>query len=349
MVLPGNTSVNEKITQSLTEQPDLFLYLNNGLTAYCQRLAIPAADRARPEAKRLEIKGISIVNGAQTLGVIAQVRQNGSEVMPGHVFMRIISMERAEDERELGQKITFSTNFQNQVNWRDFASLDPHQSNLADQLGLSGVHYHYRDADNTPDPDDENFDFQEALLALACLERDASCDFCARAQSNRQSLASPEPVYPATEQYLSRYHRLFSPDKPAEHVWRAVQVLRTVKTRMTENVRQSDGRRKAFFKDAKYLVAHLLFVRKEPHKGTTLTLTTAEIQAVRNEADTISEALWAAYDAEVTLNTRSPASVFSSASDCQFLKGKTMQRLTARPSIPSQTIGNPSQSDILES
>lgn len=343
----GNTSVNEKITQSLTEQPDLFLYLNNGLTAYCQRLGVPAVDRTRTDAKRLEIRGISIVNGAQTLGVIAHVRQIRSDAMPGYVFMRIISMERAEDERELGQKITFSTNFQNQVHWRDFASLDTHQASLAEQLELSGIHYHYRDADSIPDPDDENFDFQEALLALACLESDASCDLCAKAQSNRQALASPEKVYP--EPYPSRYQRLFRPDRPAEQVWRAVQALRTVKTRMTENVRQSDGQRKAFFKDAKYLVAHLLFIRKETHKGTTLTLTPAEVEAVRNETDTISEALWASYNAEATLNTRSPASVFSSATECRFLKGKAMQRLTARPSIPSQTNGNQSQTDTLES
>lgn len=280
----GQTDVNVQIAQTLADDASLFLYLNNGLTAYCQRLTIPGTDRAKPKSKRLNVTGLSIVNGAQTLGVIAQAGQRGP--IEGFAFMRIISMERAEDERELARRITYSTNFQNQVHWRDFASLDAQQAAIAEQLLLSGVHYHYRDADNTPDSDDENFDFQEALLALACGDSDSDCDLCAKALSNRQALASPVAVYPGSL-HPSRYQRLFSTEKPAEEIWRAVQVLRAIKARMTENVRATQGQRKEFFKNAKYLVAHILFIRTELQRGATLMLTPVELQRVRDETDKI--------------------------------------------------------------
>ena len=324
----GRTAVNDQISSTLTDSPELFLYLNNGLTAYCQRLSIPAADEAKVDHKRVNVRGLSIVNGAQTLGTIAALGRERE--LSGFVFMRIISMERAEDERELARKITYSTNFQNQVHWRDFASLDEQQARIAEHLRLSSVHYHYKDAENVPDADDDNFDFQEALLALACFESASSCDLCSRALSNRRALASPETVYPSSDPYPSRYHRLFSPDKPAEHIWRAVQVLRRVKARMTENCRAAQGQRKQFFIEAKYLVAHILFIRTALHREAELRLTPLEVDKILNETDKISETLWDIYDGDATTNTKAPKTVLSAATTCEYLKGKTLQTLNSR-------------------
>ena len=64
----GRTAVNDKIQKTATEEPENLFYLNNGLTAYCDRFEIPHEDRAETKKKKVTAYGLSIVNGAQTLG-----------------------------------------------------------------------------------------------------------------------------------------------------------------------------------------------------------------------------------------------------------------------------------------
>ncbi len=66
----GTTDVNEQILATLAQEPEHVFYLNNGLTAYCERLEIDNRDRANAEEKRIRAFGFSIVNGAQTLGCV---------------------------------------------------------------------------------------------------------------------------------------------------------------------------------------------------------------------------------------------------------------------------------------
>jgi AIPR protein len=68
----GKTEVNEKILATIQDEPESFFYLNNGLTAYCDRLQVETIDRDRVEFKRITAYGFSIVNGAQTLGAVAE-------------------------------------------------------------------------------------------------------------------------------------------------------------------------------------------------------------------------------------------------------------------------------------
>ena len=68
----GRTEVNEGIQKTIATEPQHFYYLNNGLTAYCERMEIENVDRADANRKRVTVYGFSIVNGAQTLGSIAK-------------------------------------------------------------------------------------------------------------------------------------------------------------------------------------------------------------------------------------------------------------------------------------
>lgn len=68
----GRTEVNEQILETVIEEPEHFFYLNNGLTAYCKRLEVHNLDRGNAEYKRITAYGLSIVNGAQTLGSLAR-------------------------------------------------------------------------------------------------------------------------------------------------------------------------------------------------------------------------------------------------------------------------------------
>jgi len=225
----GNTAVNEQILNTSLEEPKYFFYLNNGLTAYCERLEVSNLDRANAEQKRIKSYGFSIVNGAQTLGSVAQSFAAVPAPTPeGFVFLKIVSLERCQDDREFAERITRSTNFQNQIGLRDFVALDEQQEIIANQLILSGITYHYKQDAEAPSPDATNFTLEEATTACACLAQQSDCDFCARVLANRQSLWSLDEIYPPEQFLRSRYSRVFRPDRSARMVWRAVQAQRLV-------------------------------------------------------------------------------------------------------------------------
>ena len=188
----GRTDVNDQIVQTAKEEPVSFLYLNNGLTAYCERLEVHNLDRADSERKRITARGFSIVNGAQTLGSIARAISKPKKLTAtdpdssGLVFLRVVSLEKCPDEREFAERITRSTNFQNRVDLLDFAAQMELHDLWARQLAPGGINYHFKIDADTPDSDETNFDIKEAMTACASLIQSVdSNDFIARLLSNR--------------------------------------------------------------------------------------------------------------------------------------------------------------------
>lgn len=338
----GRTEVNEEIVKTVETESENFFYLNNGLTAYCDRLEVNNLDRANPDQKRITARGFSIVNGAQTLGSIARVFDKKPKEPPkGFAFIRIFSLERCENEREFSERITRSTNFQNRVELRDFAAQLEQHDLWARQLSPAGLSYHYKIDANTPDADDENFDISEALTACACLAQLTDCDFVVRALANRASLWSFEKAYPETEILRSRCERIFAPDRSARTVWRAVQTQRAVIDVMRANARAESGVRKAFFETARWLVLNVLFLRLRPEIGQHLTLSEDERTAISEAVNEISEALFSECEAKGFIVAREGAagglrvhetprhlrSVFSAPGDCQLLRSGLLGRL----------------------
>ena len=110
----GDTEVNSQIAATLRDEPEHFFYLNNGLTAYCTRLEVHNLDRSNAEEKRISAYGFSIVNGAQTLGAAAKYFADlAAQVSGARVFIKVISLQRCDDERAFAERITRSTNYQN--------------------------------------------------------------------------------------------------------------------------------------------------------------------------------------------------------------------------------------------
>lgn len=343
----GSTEVNDQITATIKEEPEHFFYLNNGLTAYCERFEVNNFDRDNAESKRIIAYGLSIVNGAQTLGSVAKFFTNPPNPIPdGCVFLKIISLANCEDDRKFAERITRSTNFQNQIGVRDFVALDEQQETIANQLRLSKITYHYKDDVETPAPDDYNFTLEEATTAAACLAQLKDCDLCARILANRRSLWSMEEVYPAEELLRSHYSRIFRPDRSARTVWRAVQTQRLILESMQSNARASLGVRKTFFENARWVVLNVIFLKLHPEQGDSLILTTEEIDAVSRAAVEVAEALWEVCVAQgyVTRKTiaggseqfeqaRHFRSVFSSALDCQILRSGLLAKLAQPVSL----------------
>lgn len=331
----GNTDVNDQILATIRDEPSHFFYLNNGLTAYCERLEVDNLDRANSEQKRVRAFGISIVNGAQTLGSVAEFFSAPPDPAPqGFVFLKIISLERCEDERSFADRITHSTNFQNQIGARDFVALDEQQERIANQLKLSGIAYHYKEDADAPAPDATNFNLDEATTASACLANLKDCDFCARVLANRRSLWSLEEIFPPEELNRSIYSRVFRPDRSARTIWRAVQTQRIVIESMQGDARASVGIRKAFFENCRWLVLDLVFLKLRPEQADELTLTADECTSIAKTAVEVADELWNISEAQGFVSkragtsagveaydqTRHFRSVFSVAADCRRLR-----------------------------
>ena len=338
----GATEVNNSIMATIRDEPHYFFYLNNGLTAYCERVEVNNLDRGNTEQKRLKAYGFSIVNGAQTLGSVDTFfTANPNSPSQGSCSLKIISLERCVDDVGFAQRITRSTNFQNEIGSRDFAALDDQQERIALQLQLSGVNYHYKDADDIPEPDTENFTLDEATTAIACLEQENECDLCSRVLASRRSLWSFEEVYAESMPFRSRYGRLFRPDRSARTIWRAVQTQRVILDRMRANARSSTGIRKAFFENARWLVLNIVFLQLRPEQGEVIQLSEEEIMAAGIKAIEVAEIIWEVAEAQGLVGrragertgpepyeqTRHFRSVFCSAPDCQRLRNGALAKL----------------------
>lgn len=340
----GNTEVNEQILTTIQNEPERFFYLNNGLTAYCERLEVNNLDRANADSKRVTAYGLSIVNGAQTLGSVTEFFKKAPDSAPdGNVFIKIISLQRCEDDRAFADRITRSTNFQNQIGLRDFVALDEHQERIAKQLILSGITYHYKDDAETPDPDEANFTVHEATTASACLAKTPDCDdFCTRILANRRSLWSMEETYPTEEPLRSTYSRLFRADRSARTVWRAVQVQRLLIKAMQDSGKASSGVRKAFFENARWLVLNVIFIKLRLEQGNELNLTIDEANLVSHRTIEFAEELWNVCETQGYVSRRLNVggvesfeqprhfrSVFSSAFDCKQLRSGLLAKLAS--------------------
>jgi AIPR protein len=337
----GSTEVNDRIVKTIEKEPEKFFYLNNGLTAYCDRLEENNYDRGNPESKRVTAYGLSIVNGAQTLGSVAEYFTNSPDsTVEGHVFIKVISLERCEDDRAFAEQITRSTNFQNQISSQDFVALDEQQSRIAQALVLSGITYHYKSGINTLSPDETNFSLQEATTASACLAKKSDLDdFCARILSDRDSLDSMEEIYPIEEGLRSRYSRVFRADRSARIVWRSVQLQRIVIRAMQDAGMAERRVRKEFFENAQWVVLSAIFGQLRLEQGNDLQLTDAERERVSQNTIQFAEELWMVCkeqgylsltvlgNTELYNSVRHFKSVFSDANDCDRLRNGLLARL----------------------
>jgi hypothetical protein len=288
----GSTDVNEGILVTLRDEPEAFVYLNNGLTAYCDNLKVAHRDRDNHEAKRITAKRFSIVNGAQTLGTIAHYfAQFPSPEPEGYVFLKLISLERCEYELEFAQKLTRTTNYQNQIGPRHFIAQDAYQQELARMLQLSGIGYHYRDDITVPPSDATNFTLAEATTALTCLIQEKECDLLTRIVTDLDSLWSLEILYP-DKAYSTRYHRIFQPERPAREVWRAVQVQKVVLQTLDAEAKKHMGIQRQFYQHTRWLLLNLIFNRLVLPEREAMLLALDEIEAIRMQLSASAELLW---------------------------------------------------------
>jgi hypothetical protein len=355
----GRTDVNEGIQKTLGEEASLFHYLNNGLTAYCSRMELNNIDRSNADKKRITAKGFAIINGAQTLVSIDKCLPEPKPEMPpvGHVFIKIISLEKCEDDRAFANRISQTANLQNHVGLKDFAAAYELHAQIARTLTPHGIQYHYKIDEDTPEPDDQNCSIEEALTACACLKNDNGCDFLTRVSANRDSLRSLEMVFPSEEPLRSRHERVFPPDLSARTLWRAVQTQRIVLQVMRDSAKASTGALKTFFANARWIILCAVFNKNKPEDGEALALDANEQASVSAAVSDYADRLLAvcvakgiaSYETvagqQVLRSQRDFQSIFKTQGDCQILFGALKAeiwkpKIQTPPVLVAQESGN---------
>jgi hypothetical protein len=113
----GDVGKNKKIRDTAKNEPENFFFYNNGISAICTKFEI--------QNNFISGRGLSIVNGAQTVRSLVYAGQNDSRELT--VLMRITEMSSHGEKRDLLRKITEFNNTQNAILPSDFYSNDPIQ------------------------------------------------------------------------------------------------------------------------------------------------------------------------------------------------------------------------------
>lgn len=216
----GNTEVNDSLATTLRRNPADFWYFNNGITLLCSKIAKKPIGGATRDTGLFECEGVSIVNGAQTVGVIGTLADSvGGSIELSKVLVRLISLETCPVGFD--KAVARATNTQNRIERRDFAALDPNQQRLASELLLDGRQYTYKSGDSDPDAQ-SGCSIVEATVALACAATDVALAVQAKREIGRlwEDIESPP------------YTTIFNDNTTATGLWRAVGIMRAVDLRL---------------------------------------------------------------------------------------------------------------------
>lgn len=118
----GKNTVNEQISQTLLSDTKRqnFFFFNNGITMICEKFAYNGLQEKNWNVK---IKRLQIINGGQTCKTIYQTLKEHQEIDFSQVYI-LVRLYEVNDDEEIVQDITYATNNQNPVDFRDLKSND---------------------------------------------------------------------------------------------------------------------------------------------------------------------------------------------------------------------------------
>ncbi|WP_369148741.1 AIPR family protein [Burkholderia pseudomallei] len=329
----GTTTVNAGLSETLRQEAQHFFYFNNGVTFLCDSIQEQHPRDPHRQIGRFRVRGLSIINGAQTVGAIAREPLAHYDAHPAVVMVTFVSLENAPDG--FGDRVTQSRNRQNAVDLEDFAALDERQAMWQHTLRMAGITYLVKQGEDDPPPSSTCFSARELAPLLACtVTTNDWQDFVVAAKADRKKLFGREGLVSATDPLRQSYERLFVDSLTARQMWRIVQIGRVV----IEQVRarasaESDPAgmpggtlpAREILNHGVWLVLHVIFIRVPLQNGPTLTLSQDELTAISRAVDFVSEHLVSVVQG-VQWN-KLARSVFENKTDCRTVKGRLMAAL----------------------
>lgn len=210
----GSTEVNNEIRQTAATCPQKFWYFNNGITLIANEAVKAPAGISSRSAGVFSFKGVSIVNGAQTVSALARV-DDDSSLAHVRVPLRVILLKDAPEG--FGSEVTRTNNLQNRVEPRDFVAQDPEQKRLRQEMAIEGIDYQYvRSEEMTPTP--TTCELAEVTTALACASGDSGLAVQIKTGIGRFYADLSKPPYKA----------IFNPSLSGAKAFNATLVLRGI-------------------------------------------------------------------------------------------------------------------------
>ena len=112
----GLNRINKGISQTIRNNPEDFFFYHNGITAVCSSFNI--------ENNILSVKGLNVVNGCQSLTIIANCSEAIKQKEKGYILFRFYEIGDDNIGSAKGDKISTFTNSQSAVKARDLRSND---------------------------------------------------------------------------------------------------------------------------------------------------------------------------------------------------------------------------------
>ena len=284
----GSTEVNQGMKDVLKSAPDKFFYYNNGIKLLCKRITKKAAYSTSRDIGLFVLKGVSLVNGAQTTGAIGTVFTETPEALDSaRVFVQMIELGDASEEQAI--QITKLSNTQNRIDSKDFASLDPNQERLRMELSLGGIQYLYKSGAKIEEPD-KQISLDEAIISQACMLSDLSMV----ALTKRNVGALTENIEKAP------YKLLFNNATNSFSLYNGVQVLRALDSCIGQNESGTTGRKRLVLIHGNRFLLYLILKRVKETEGFETKYMTYE--SIKNEVTPIFAELWESVFASMEAN-----------------------------------------------
>lgn len=265
----GSTEVNQGIKDVLKNSPEKFFYYNNGIKILCKRINKKVAYSTSREIGLFVLEGVSLVNGAQTTGVIGSAFAEMPEALSSaKVFVQMIDLGDSEEEQ--ATQITKLSNTQNRIDSKDFVSLDPIQERLRMELGFADIQYLYKSGAKIDNPD-RQISLDEAIISQACSLSDLS--IVALAKRNVGALTDNIEKPP--------YKLLFNGTTNSFALYNGVQVLRSVENCIQHSEPGSTGRKRLVLVHGNRFLLHLILKKVQTVDCfNSRYLSTAEISEI---------------------------------------------------------------------
>jgi hypothetical protein len=302
----GDTDVNLSIKRTLVSDPGKFWYFNNGITVLCEKFRRTGRnDGVVREIAQFTFEGVSVVNGAQTVGVISStISQGFPKAKQARILVRFISLENCPPE--FGNDVTTATNTQNKIEVRDFVSLDTTHERIRQELSLDlNKTYAYKSGEKEPLPQ-EGCSIEEATIALACAYPDTQLAADVKSNISRIWEYTNKPPYTL----------LFNDNLSAIRLWKTIEIARYIQTELAKQQQISkDTERRRVAIHGNRFVMHRVFQSlpldrfDDPNFDTKTVFSDIE-KSIPKELDEIVKAVGQHYP-DIYLNT-----LFKSGTKC---------------------------------
>lgn len=238
----SSSDVNRAIHRTLRTQPEDFFFLSNGVTAIANSIV---AKGPKLGGRKFEVKGLSVINGAQTIASSQHFITNNPaiDVSNARVLLTLIQVDPNDP---FSASVTLARNHQNPVSPAHFAALDSIQERLRRELRFYNVLYRYRPEARTTIPGLDVMTIDEASIALALLHPDPGSPVTIKREPSK-----------LLDSKSADYARLFNEGLSGRRLANAVRLYRTASRILAASEVAAVGLEKLIYRHGRYAILWL--------------------------------------------------------------------------------------------